>query len=65
MKRVIGLTRVDNNSANAAETKSDFITTLFLYWPSKKVVEHKIPGIKKLLTKIENYIYIYLYQDFF
>ena len=30
----------------AAETKSDFITTFFLDWPSKKVFKHKILGIK-------------------
>ena len=37
----------------SAETKSDFITTFFFGWPSKKVFEHEIPGIKKLPTKIE------------
>ena len=39
----------------SAETKSDFITTFFLTWPSKKVLDHKTPGIKKLLTKNEKY----------
>ena len=42
----------------SAETKSDFITTFFLGWPSKKVFEHKIPGIKKSSTKIEKIIYV-------
>ena len=40
----------------SAETKSGFIITFFLGWPSRKVLEHKISGIKRLSTKIENLI---------
>ena len=40
----------------SAETKSDLITTFFLGWPSKKVFQHKIPGIKKSSTKIEKIV---------
>ena len=43
----------------SAETKSDFITTFLLGWPSEKVFEHKIPGIKKSSTKIENLYLIF------
>ena len=32
----------------SAETKSDFITTFFLGWPSKKGFEHKISGKREI-----------------
>ena len=40
-----------STETSSAETKSDFITS-FLGWLSKKSFEHKIPGNKKLPTKI-------------
>ena len=52
----------------SAETKSDFITTFFLGWPSKKVFEHEIPGVKKLPTqdrKVLSVLYKILNQTMF